>query len=177
MNAPIENIRFKSLDDAVKAACDVEPVDTEKAAAVLSAYLAQDEKLYRVAHDYLINKAVRALVGEQIASFRSSLFGVRKSSGADRGRARLFAVVEEQQKTLLDYALKNFGKRLADATLSDINETAKMHRIMSAGNLAKAKWFDSIAEWMKKKGGDTVGACLDDTDLRGLAMKAGVRDI
>lgn len=177
MNAPVEKIRFKSLDDAVTAACDVEPVDTEKAASVLAAYLAQDERLFRVSHDYLINRALAVLVGEHINSCRSSLFRVRNSSGADRGRSRLSAVVEEQQKTLLDYALKNFGKRLADATLTEINETAKMHRIMAAGNLAKAKWFDSISEWMKKKGGNTVGACLDDTDLRGLAMKAGVRDI
>lgn len=79
---------------------------------------------------------------------------VRPVPNPDRGAAGLIAMVE---RTLHDYPLPG-GKRMGDATPTDILDTATYYRRAESTNRREARWFELIHEAMH--GGSCVEKVL-----------------
>lgn len=165
--------QFSTLDQVVKAAIETFPADPEEAARLVEQYLATDERMYRDEIGPIIHTALVDITTHAIHNERRRYFST-PAAGKDGGLAALEAMASAR-KGLLDYALITSRKLLRDCSADELRFEIKQRRAQAEGTMRIAKWFELIIEFMDRKKGDVVGKCLDEVDLKGLQMKAGIK--
>ena len=137
----------------VRDAFALKHADREAAANYIFRQLTPNSKLYREYREYLILKAIKALIHEEVRRLRRN------------------CTTKTDQPTIYSYPLSS-DKYLGDADRDDLTEEAEINRDHEVTNRAKKEWFELIAFAMPP--GTEVKNHLSQAQLIALAEQAGV---
>mgnify|MGYP003343942824 CR=1 FL=1 len=165
--------KVKTIGDVARLAMNKAGANRDAAICEAMQIIDGDKILFSALAHALVERAVEEVIGEAYRQANERAWR-KPAAGKDDGAGRIMSMATVQGASLLEYRMGTCNKFLKDANAEDLDAERRMHAGQARGHAQKEKWFALIAEFMKKKGGATVGACLDDTDLRGLQMKCGV---
>lgn len=140
--------------------------DGDRVAAIelLRKWIDNDRGLFDQLINPMIDDALANAIRKVSTDDRQTLRLV--ASNPDRGAAGIVAMVE---RTLLDFPLPR-GKRLGDATPTEVQEAAEYYRARERFNRQEARWYELVFEAMQ--GGSRVEAVLSHDALARLRRLA-----
>ena len=169
MNAP-EAI-FSTIEDVVSAVYDQESSNEDAISRIMEIVMA-DKRLLERSIAVIVRRAAEDMMSKKRHAERGA---IARHVRPFNVTAVMDSTANIAAKTWLDARLSTH-KRIADATLDDIEQERKRYEANAEGHAKMARFYGFIGEFMRKRKnkGAKVADCLDATDLDGLAQRAGV---
>lgn len=160
MSQPAEKLDFPELQPLALAKGCLETADGDEARA-RELFVADLEKYPALKSQMvakLLDTAIHDVIRKAQHQKRQRLFNHAKPDNT----SGLVHLAKRNAESLLDTPL-SIGKKLGDASLSDLDNEAAMHEAHARNNTAKARWYRFIIEAMG--GAECVRDALDNNRL------------
>jgi len=162
----------KSVNQVAGECLDSVNGDWEAAAKAFSDRLDDEPGLREALVAPLIGGAIWQAIRHAAHNQRYAMVnGNGPETGGKDDSSGLELVARRQAESLLDYPLAG-GKRLGDATRTDLETTIAWHQTLAEQNSKKACWFEAIMKHLGAEEGVSVKDVLDDAGLQKLLDKA-----
>jgi len=152
------------VSTAAREALEKAGGDTHNAAVILQETVSKRGGLYKALMDPLLTQACRDAIGLVVRTHRKSVWKHRTDSSE-----RVVALAAGNLLSLMDFPLPG-GKRLGDASRSEVSTAAEFYDRQAKDMAHKGRWLALIAQSVTDE--QTVGQALDENRLSELQTEA-----